>query len=246
MARNPRVVVPGYAYHLTQRGTNRQDVFHSATDRRVYLALMRENLRECSLRLLAYCLMSNHVHFIAVPERTDSLSVWMRRVNGRYAQYFNARMNRTGHLWQSRFFSCALSWRHRAIGLRYVEMNPVRANLVARPEQYPWSSAAEHLCSQLPSGTMLDRAEWEDRGGNTGWSDLLGLPVEQPIVHLLRRCTYGGRPFGTEEFIREVEGKLGCHWRRWTYQQELQNQEILMELDSEESQPKPPAAKFSA
>jgi putative transposase len=178
MARNPRVIVPGYAYHLTQRGTNRQDVFHSAGDRRVYLTLMRENLNEAGIRLLAFCLMTNHVHFVVVPEGMDSMSVWMRRVNGRYAQYYNARMNRTGHLWQARFFSCAMSWRHRAIGLRYVEMNPVRAHLVARPEEYAWSSAAEHLSKALPAGSMLDRTEWEERGGSEGWADMLGLTIE--------------------------------------------------------------------
>jgi putative transposase len=173
MARNPRVIVPGYAYHLTQRGTNRQEVFHSAGDRRVYLTLMRENLEEAGIRLLAFCLMTNHVHFMVVPERMDSMSVWMRRVNGRYAQYYNARMNRTGHLWQARFFSCAMSWRHRAIGLRYVEMN--RSGRIWWPDRKSMPSPAPpHTCRKCcrpgrcwtgPSG----RNAAGRRAGRTCW-----------------------------------------------------------------------------
>ncbi len=90
MPRNQRGVLPGYAYHVTQRGTNRQDVFRQAGDREVYLDLMRDQLQDAGVRLLTYCLMTNHVHLIVTSEHGDSLAVLFRRVHGRYAQYFNA------------------------------------------------------------------------------------------------------------------------------------------------------------
>jgi putative transposase len=91
MPRNQRHVLPGYAYHVTQRGTNRQDVFRQAGDREVYLDLMRGQLQDAGVRLLTYSLMTNHVHLIVIPEHGDSLAVLFRRVHGRYAQYFNTR-----------------------------------------------------------------------------------------------------------------------------------------------------------
>jgi len=104
MSRNARCVWPGVAYHITQRGSNRQPVFFSTGDREHYLALLADNLPDCHVRILAYCLMTNHIHLVAVPESADGLSVLFRRVHGRYAQYLNVKKQRCGHLWQSRFF----------------------------------------------------------------------------------------------------------------------------------------------
>jgi putative transposase len=90
----------------------------------------------------------------------------------------------------------------------------------------------------LSAGSLLDRTEWEERGGSEGWADMLVLAIEQRLVSLLRRCTFAGRPFGDEDFVREVEGKLGCHRRRLTYQQELHNQTVMRELETGEGKPK--------
>ena len=136
MPRNQRCVMPGQAYHITQRGTNRQRVFFTDTDRSTYLRLMSQNLTDAGVRVLAWCLMTNHVHFVAVPEQSDSLAVLWRRVHGRFAQMMNARLSRSGHLWQNRYYSCALSPTHLRRALAYVERNPVRAALVGRPEEY--------------------------------------------------------------------------------------------------------------
>jgi putative transposase len=95
MPRNARVVWPGLPYHVTQRGTNGQTVFYSVADRKTYLDLLRANLEDCNVRILAFCLMSNHVHWIIVPGTEDSLARLFRRVHGRYAQYLNARRQRT-------------------------------------------------------------------------------------------------------------------------------------------------------
>lgn len=103
MPRKSRCIEPEVAHHVTQRGVDRQDVFFSSGDRSTYLKLIEDNQASCGVRVLAWCLMSNHVHWVVVPEREDSLSILFRRVHGRYAQYLNARRGRTGHLWQNRF-----------------------------------------------------------------------------------------------------------------------------------------------
>jgi len=106
---------------------------------------LRENLSDAAVSILGYSLMSNHVHVMALPVREDSLSILLRRVHGRYAQYYNARSGRSGHLWQNRFFACVLGPSHLWAALRYVERNPVRAGMVERAADYPWSSASAHL-----------------------------------------------------------------------------------------------------
>ena len=105
MPRKRRAVQEGLPHHVTQRGVNRQDVFFTAADRETYLSLIQDNAEEARVRLLAYAVMTNHVHWVVVPERADSLAILFRRVHGRYAQYLNARRRRSGHLWQNRYFS---------------------------------------------------------------------------------------------------------------------------------------------
>ena len=141
MARLPRVVAVGVPHHITQRGTDRQRVFFTDADREVYLSLLRTSSRETRLGILAYCLLPNHIHLVAVPEEPVSLAVALRRVHGRYAYYLNTRGGRTCHLWQNRFYSCALDTRHTRVALRYVERNPVRAGLADQPGAFRWSSA---------------------------------------------------------------------------------------------------------
>jgi putative transposase len=102
------------AYHVTQRGTNHQRVFFSASDRAAYLRLLQRNLAPAETRVLAWCLMTNHVHLVLVPGREDSLEILLRRLHGRYAQMVNVRRLRSGHLWQNRFFSCPLSASERS------------------------------------------------------------------------------------------------------------------------------------
>jgi putative transposase len=217
MPRNARCIQPDLPFHITQRGTNRQATFYSRQDRLVYLSLLRANLQDCGVRILGYCLMTNHVHLVAVPLQADSLGIYFRRVHGRYAQYLNARRRRTGHLWQNRYFSCPLSSSHLWTALRYVETNPIRAALAPRPSEYEWSSAAAHLSGLDPSG-LLDLTFWHDNGGAEQWRGLLAQAEDPTQTRLLRRCTYAGRPFGDERFLLEMEERFQRKWRRWTYE----------------------------
>ncbi len=221
MSRNARCILPQLPYHVTQRGTNRQTVFFSTADRKIYLSLFAAQQRDAGVRVLAYCLMSNHVHFVVIPERADSLAVLFRRVHGAYAQAFNARRRRSGHLWQNRFYSCPLSERHLWIALRYVEANPVRALLVGRAEQYRWSSAAAHLDLAPDRSGLLDGEFWRRSGGAATWQEMHAAPEPAGHVNLLRRCTYSGRPFGEEEFVERLETRFQRSWRRWTFEKAL-------------------------
>jgi putative transposase len=188
------------AHHITQRGTNRQTVFYSQKDRRVYLGLLREYSRQTEVGILAYCLMMNHIHLIAVPRDVDSLAICLRRTHGRYAQYLNARRMRSGHLWQNRFYSCALDSSHLRNALRYVEQNPVRAGLVAKAEDFVWSSTEAHL-SGTDTWHLLDMDFWQESGGAEHWTEMLCDPEEEVQTRRLRRATYSGMPLGTQEFI---------------------------------------------
>ena len=200
MPRTARRVVPGSPHHITQRGTDRQTVFHSLNDRRVYLDLLKENSREGGVRILAYCLMRNHIHLVAVPEEVESLAVCLRRTHGRYAQYLNARRLRSGHLWQNRFYSCAMEEEHLWNAIRYVEQNPLRAGLVTNACAYRWSSAAAHL-SGKDRTHLLDLDFWCQSGGTERWRDLLTGSIGEAEMKRLRQATYSGTPLGTEEFV---------------------------------------------
>jgi putative transposase len=127
MARLARMVAIDAPRHITQRGNARQVVFESDADRLVYLDLLRQHCRLDRLKLLGYCLMSNHVHLIAIPALADSLLLALKHTHERYAGYFNARHASSGHVWQGRFYSCPLDPPHLWTALRYAELNPVRA-----------------------------------------------------------------------------------------------------------------------
>lgn len=223
MPRNARCILPGLPYHVTQRGTDRQRVFFTAADRNTYLGLAARHQFDAGVRVLAYCLMTNHVHFVLVAERADSLAVFFRRVHGAYSQWINTRLRRSGHLWQNRFYSCPMSERHLWIGLRYVEANPVRAEMVARPEDYRWSSARTHLLGVEDKSNLLDLGFWERSGGAETWREMHASADQLAQTHLLRRCTYAGRPFGDESFVRSLEDHFQRKWRRWSFEKAIDN-----------------------
>ena len=145
MPRRARVVFEGVVHHITQRGNYRQRVFEDDSDKRKYVEFIREYSEKYGMKVYAYCLMSNHVHFIAAPVKEDSLAMTFKYANMRYSSYFNKKNKRSGHLWQGRFYSCPLQFEHALEALRYVERNPVRARMVELPWEYEWSSAREHV-----------------------------------------------------------------------------------------------------
>jgi putative transposase len=172
--------------------------------------LLRENARRAEVRILAYCLMRNHIHLIAIPGTEEGLAVCIRGVHGRYAQYLNARRGRSGHLWQNRFYSCALEHNHLVNALRYVERNPVRAGLAVRPEEYAWSSAAAHMHG-LDRSNLVDMTVFRDMGGVEFWRQMLYVEDYADDIRQLRTATYAGRPLGSADFVARIKGD--AKWR---------------------------------
>jgi putative transposase len=209
MARFARVVAIGTAHHVTQRGVDQQRTFFTDADRNIYLDCLTKYCAQARARILAYCLMSNHIHLVLIPEEPQSLAVALRRTHSRYALYLNARRDRVGHLWQNRFYSSALDDEHLWVALRYVERNPVRANLVIRPEDYKWSSAAAHLGTDRSGSAMLDWAFHAGAGGAERWHNLLAEPEQMEEIRRLQRGTFTGRPVGSPEFVAKLEKELG-------------------------------------
>ena len=154
MPRLARTVAVGCAHHITQRGNNRQDVFFVDDDRRVYLELLGEQAERYGLEIVGYCLMVNHVHLVAVPRTEEALAKAVGRTHFCYTQYINRFHKRSGHLWQGRFYSCALDRRHFWQAMKYIECNPVRARLCRKPWRYAWSSAAAHVDEKIEAAVL--------------------------------------------------------------------------------------------
>ena len=172
MGRFNRVVAIDIPRHVTQRGNGRRFVLEADADRTVYLKLLRENFSLYGVALVGYCLMSNHIHLIAVPHKADGLAQALKQTHGRYASYWNAIHQSNGHVWQGRYFSCPLCQPHRWEALRYTELNPVRAGLVLEPELWPWSSAAYH-CAAKEHDDSLTLETWRKQWTHTTWREYL-------------------------------------------------------------------------
>jgi putative transposase len=211
--RPPRFVLPGYPHHVTQRGNYRQDVFFRDEDRRFYLELLREFSVHCGVAIQAYCLMSNHVHLIAVPHNAQSLSRMLQRVHSEYARGVHLRLRRVGHLWQSRFSSVPLDETHFWAAMAYVEQNPARAGMVVRPWDWRWSSARAHVEGR--DDGWLDLVRWRARYSTASWRQCLELGVaDHSLLERIREGTSRGWPLGDEAFLQQIERELGTRARR--------------------------------
>jgi putative transposase len=189
MPRAPRLVLPGIPHHVTQRGNRRQPTFFSDADYALYLSLLHFCCARAETSVWAWCLMPNHVHLVLVPANEDGLRAALGPAHRRYTWEVNEREGWRGHLWQGRFASFPLDEAHLYACLRYVELNPVRAGLVARPEEWRWSSARGHL--GLADDPLIDPAPAAARVED--WSAFLeaGLDPEDHLV--LRAAERSGR-----------------------------------------------------
>jgi len=148
MPRIARLIAPGIPHHVTQRGNRRMETFFRDEDYQAYLALMAEWCRKCNVAIWAYCLMPNHIHLIAIPEAEEGLRLAIGEAHRRYSSMINRRQKWTGHLWQGRFSSFPMDETYLLAAVKYIEMNPVRARLVAEPYDWPWSSACAHAAGK--------------------------------------------------------------------------------------------------
>ncbi len=210
MPKFQRLVVEGFPHHVTQRGVRRQRTFFADRDYEAYLDIAVSQLQRYEIRILAYCLMPNHVHFVVVPLTGSALSRFFCEVHKRYARRTNSLNDWKGHLWQQRFYSVVMDERHSAAAMRYVELNPVRAQLARRAIDWPWSSARANvgLANDELVATALTREIIPD------WETFLGdRPADVELDHI-RRQTRTGRPEGDTVFIDFLEARSGRRIRR--------------------------------
>ncbi|HWR59286.1 MAG TPA: transposase [Thermodesulfovibrionales bacterium] len=206
MPRMPRAVAPGFPHHIVQRGNNKGAVFFNDEDRAVYLFLLKKYSEKWETAVISYCLMTNHVHLLAKPYLPESLHKMMQGVTLCYTQHMNRKYQRTGRLWESRYRSCIVDQEAYLWAVsRYIEQNPVRAAIVENAQDYPYSSAPAHF------GLIQDAVLGEDLFPGTGRNEYISfmrytVPAEQ--IENIRQSTSTGRPFGTEEFVAEIERRL--------------------------------------
>ncbi|HEY8249936.1 MAG TPA: transposase [Burkholderiales bacterium] len=197
MPRGPRLVVPGVALHVVQRGHDRRDCFQHETDYLVYLSSLRELSTQTQCALHAYCLMTNHVHLLLAPSSVQGCAVLMRNLGQRYVQYFNRRYQRRGTLWEGRYHSCLVDSAPYVIACyRYIERNPVRAGMVASAADYLWSShkgnAGEANNKLLTPHPEYSALALNDASRHTAYQGLFAAADDPAFLAAIRDATNGG------------------------------------------------------
>ncbi|MEA3464572.1 MAG: transposase [Thermodesulfobacteriota bacterium] len=206
MPRIARIIAPDFPHHVTQRGNNRATVFCDDEDRQTYLHLLDKYSKKFSLQIWAYCLMDNHVHLLAVPEKEESLARGVGLTNQVYTQYLNRKRNQSGRIWQNRFYSClvdndAYLW----TVARYIESNPLKAGIADNAEGYHWSSAKAHVTGT--DNSLLHTPCWLEPQHRESYGEFI-RHVDDEADKAIRKATSTGRPFGSEAFIDNMEFRL--------------------------------------
>jgi len=212
MPRSARQVVPGFPHHIVQRGNRRQTIFFTDQDRRAYLRWLAEATRACGVDVWAYCLMTNHVHLVAVPARLDSLARCLGVVNTKYAIRINRRKGWSGHLWQGRFKSSVMDASHAVAAVRYVEQNPVRARLVQQAWEYPWSSARHHTRDR--DRDIVVRGDESLRAMVPDWRTFLRVRTPATLKAVFLKNTEACRAIGAPIFLKQLASEYGIHEQR--------------------------------
>jgi len=215
MPRSARILLSGYPHHIIQRGHNRQTVFASDDADLYYLTNLAEWKKQLGCKVYAYCLMASHVHLIVDPGAdARNLSLLMKRVAGRQTRYVNKQEQRSGTLWEGRYKSSPISTDDYLLACcRYVELNPVRAGIVADPEAYRWSSCRAKV--GLADADWLDfdpyykglAASVEQRQAK--YRDYMRETVSEEELELIRHAIQRGQLTGPDAFVEEIEAKLG-------------------------------------
>ena len=195
---------------IIQRGNRRQKTFFSDEDYAAYIALMSEWCRKHAVDIWAYCLMPNHIHLIAVPGKKENLRLAIGEAHRRYTRRMNFREGWRGHLWQERFSSFVMDEHYLLACARYIENNPVRANLVRQAEKWRWSSASAHISGQNDALVDVDPLLSIIKGD---WRDFLGQRLSPTETDDIRKHAQTGRPLGDERFVTRLECLLGRELR---------------------------------
>ncbi len=205
MARLARIVAPGCPHHVTARGNRREPIFFEDGDQDIYCDMLAEQMRRAQVEVWAYCLMPNHVHLILRPATADGMAQALGVAHRRWANFVNTRGRWRGHLFDGRFASVAMDEDHLMAAVRYVALNPVRARLVPRAQDWPWSSVRAHLAG-VDDGLVcvrpvLDRAE--------RFAELIQTDADDPAFAAIRAAETTGRPLANADFVADLERRLG-------------------------------------
>ena len=214
MPRRARLSIPGIPWHLIQRGNNRSVCFYAEEDYQFYLHFLEEFAAKFGCAIHAYVLMTNHVHLLLTPQRADSASMMMKHLGQRYVQYINRTYRRSGTLWEGRFRSCLTQTEDYVLACyRYIELNPVRAGMVMKPQDYRWSSyhanalgKANRLITPHDEYWRLDR---DDTTRREAYRGLFKAHLDPELVDNIRKATNGNFALGGERFQKETEVMLG-------------------------------------
>ncbi len=214
MPRRPRIIIPGIPLHLIQRGNNRQACFYTDEDYCFYLDWLQKYSRETGCSVHAYVLMTNHVHLLVTPAHTNSAGMLMKRLGQRYVQYVNRTYQRSGTLWEGRFRSCIAQQEDYLLACqRYIELNPVRANIVSHPGEYRWSSYAcngqgERSDLLSPHSVYLSLGR-SGKKRQAAYRKLFRHELDPGIVDQIRQATNGNFALGNPRFKEEIAATLG-------------------------------------
>ena len=214
MARLPRIDIPGIPQHLITRGNNRCVLFRDDADRCIYLQFMQEAIEKCACEVHAYVLMDNHVHILATGHLPGELSDFMQRIGRKFARLMNMRWNRTGTLFEGRFWSSLVdSERYLLTCMRYIELNPVRAGIVRHPREFGWSSYRQNATGS-PDGLLAPHTLYRQLGVTqeeraVTYRDLVALGVTQDDLTQIRQSAAKCRALGSDTFCREIAQMLG-------------------------------------
>jgi putative transposase len=196
------MVVPDLTVHIVQRGHNRRDCFFEEADYRAYLGYLAEFATRFGCSIHAYCLMTNHVHLLVTPHAPDSCARLMKNVGQHHVQRINGRLDRTGTLWEGRFYSCPVTTERYVLACyRYIELNPPRAGMVSHPSEYRWSSYHENVHGD-PKGLLTPHFVYlaVARGQDCRASEyraLCDVPLDPEVIDQIRKATRGGYAIGT-------------------------------------------------
>lgn len=205
MPRLRRLILPGVAAHIIQRGNNRTACFRETSDYVVYLMHLRELAAKLGCAVHAYCLMTNHVHLLVTPPSIAACVALMRNLGPRYVQYFNRHHTRTGTLWEGRYHSSLVeSPRYVLATYQYIERNPVRAGMVDCPQAYRWSSHAGNIATK-PDPLIAPHADLAALGGSAEYARLFESDLDPGMVNCIRQAIAGGYPLCSESFKQTVE-----------------------------------------
>lgn len=213
MARQPRFVLPGHPQHIIQRGNNRQPTFFADEDYHYYLSCLKDALQYADCALHAYVLMTNHVHLLLSPSDQTGIAKALQHVGRRYVRYINHSYRRTGTLWEGRYKSTLVdSERYLLTCYRYIELNPVWANMVNHPGDYPWSSYAAHALGQ-PTILLQDHGVYLALGRTLAarqqvYRSLFAGHIDEKTLVQIRDSTNKGWILGDTQFREEVEAML--------------------------------------